>query len=383
MWYVVGIDNLTTYPSILTFTNMRRYIYHYLLLCVLLATSCKETEEAVLHESLVGSPVELDNSNNTKFSRLLFGNILISEGFHKSGYYGNVIIGNKIGEPDSLFTIGNGHNEFQSLAFAKGINNSLCLLNYPNTANKLLACIVIDSTKNINAIKDDTHWKKYSLEKIPATMFVSDHFVVLSDSVLLIAGAPVDAIGHIMSLVNYKNQTIQPLDFWPDDGVKCDSLPKHGIYTHYCQLQGNNKGRFIYVCGRERYAFIFSIEGNRINVIKDLYTIYSDYKSDRSKLNYITKTRTAEEVRCASNDKNIYSLLVECDKNGNKREKWNPFLFGNTIEVFDWDGKKQRVIHLDNYGQRIFVSEDNKTLYLFNDDYDEGSPKIWIYKLNN
>ena len=65
------------------------------------------------------------------------------------------------------------------------------------------------------------------------------------------------------------------------------------------------------------------------------------------------------------------------------REYKNPFIFGNTIEVFNWDGVKQQVIHLDEYGQNIMLSKDNKTLYLFSDySEDISEPFIYSYDLD-
>ena len=32
-----------------------------------------------------------------------------------------------------------------------------------------------------------------------------------------------------MSVIDYKNQTVKPLDSWPNDDLKSDSFPKHSI----------------------------------------------------------------------------------------------------------------------------------------------------------
>jgi len=61
----------------------------------------------------------------------------------------------------------------------------------------------------------------------------------------------------------------------------------------------------------------------------------------------------------------------------------DPFSIGNTIEVYDWDGVKQQVIHLDKIGKVIMLSEDSKILYLYSDYMQDGSDAyishtIWI-----
>ena len=54
---------------------------------------------------------------------------------------------------------------------------------------------------------------------------------------------------------------------------------------------------------------------------------------------------------------------------------------GNMIEVYDWDGNLEKTIKLDNYGKYIKVTEDDKLLYLFSEDWETGEPQIWVYDL--
>ena len=51
----------------------------------------------------------------------------------------------------------------------------------------------------------------------------------------------------------------------------------------------------------------------------------------------------------------------------------------------DWDGNMKKRIKLDHSGQRVLLSDDGKTLYLFTDDYYEGdiNPQIWSYDINS
>lgn len=134
--------------------------------------------------------------------------------------------------------------------------------------------------------------------------------------------------------------------------------------------------------GRDRFAFVFSIEGNHVNVIKTLYEVYPDYKEDERKQSYIIKHYRPEGMDCAVSSKNVYLLLTDSDKEGNKLKEFRDPLYGNTVEVYDWDGNKQKVIHLDKLGQRIMISDDNSTLYLFVRDYRAEKHEIWSYDLN-
>ena len=154
-----------------------------------------------------------------------------------------------------------------------------------------------------------------------------------------------------------------PLEFWPNDGIEIETMVKHAVYTDNSLVFGNGNGRYCYQCGEERFVFIFSIDNNKVNVIKKIYTVYPDYKTEDGQ-NYRMKSRRPETLSCAVNSNYIYILLREFDKEGNKRDEWKPDLYGNIVEVYDWDGNKQKEIRLDHYGQRIMLSEDNK-MHLF------------------
>lgn len=359
----------------------------YLTFVTSIAVSCTENREVnILSEAITGSPVKMCSSNVDMGIQDLFGDITISNNvFDTQVLYGGYLTSKEWGKQDSLFKIGLGHNEFQRLVFGKGKNNSILLLNSPFEASKLTSLTTIKNTDSIDAIKNDAKWVKYELSCLPSFRCVAENFVSLSDTTILILGAPYSQIGHIMSIIDYKNQKVMPLEYWPNDGVDCDSLPKHSLYTDYCRLFGNDKGRFLYQFERERFAFIFTIEGAKVNNVKTLYSTFTEYKSDGSKLNYIQKRQSPKRLTCAVNNKYIYALLKDSDRKGNKLDEWkNPYVYGNTIEVFDWDGKKQKIIYLDKYGQRIFITEDNNMLYLLTDDFfEDGSrPEIWVYNLN-
>lgn len=89
---------------------------------------------------------------------------------------------------------------------------------------------------------------------------------------------------------------------------------------------------------------------------------------------------------CSNNDR-IYLLYKDSNCKGEKKEKWDmkdPFPMGNTVEVYDWDGVKQQVIHLDKFGQSIKLSEDGKTLYLYSGWMSNGSDSyIYSYDLSS
>ena len=76
--------------------------------------------------------------------------------------------------------------------------------------------------------------------------------------------------------------------------------------------------------------------------------------------------------------------MKEFDYKGEKLEKWSTSIYGNIIEVYDWEGIKKVIIKLDHYGQRIMMSDDKTKLYLLSDGFwDRDKPKfeMWTYEL--
>lgn len=354
---------------------MKRNIY-FLFLTVI-AISCVSNQKVNDVIELYGQRVEGDTAYYGSSPILLYDNYLIS---HSDDATSKCIISlledNSLKSSQPIFDVGNGKNEFHNIAVAKGLDSELYVMDYPNSCNQLLSLTKISNTKTISSIKDSKAWKKYSLTDIPSIRCVFDAFLSLSDSTVLVPGSTYNEIGHILSVIDYKKQTITPLNYWPADGVKCDSLAKHSIYTDNCRIYGNNDNLFLYVCGEERFAFIFAIEGNNIKVKKELYSTFPDYKGMGG--NYMINARSGKSLVAAANNKNIYAFLVE------DKLKDNCVLrSGNIIEVYNWDGMLEKTIKLDKSGDFIKVSENNDLLYLFSNNTESGESELWMYDIKD
>ena len=343
-----------------------------------------ESEDVVNEISLTGKRIQIPNEQIDKYPEIIINNILISQMYT---YYGSVLTQHGWNESDTLFCLGNGHNEFLCPEIAKGTDKSLMILDKPSIGNALKSLTIIKTTDNIKAIKETSKWKKYDLSDVTAFRTTCSSFVQLSNSSILVAGGPFNDIKHLFSIIDYKKQKATPLKYWPDDGVKCEDLVKHSVYTDNSRLYGNGNGHFLYLCKWSRFAFVFTIDGKNIDIIKYLFSDYPHYTSDEQGLNYVFKQKTAspERLCCATSCDRIYFLLLDSDCKGRKFDKYETStIYGNTIVEYDWDGNKQRIIHLDHYGQNILLSEDNKTLYLLtNDYYDYQVPEIWSYDLGS
>ncbi len=333
---------------------------------------------------LKAQAIDADTANNNMYTRCIVGNICISrEIYGKEDFYGSIIENGKESAPELIFRTGHGRNEFGNMVvLGRKENNSLLILDNPSARPKSLT--TISEMDSIESIKNTKKWETSSLTELMPFRYTGENFYSITDSTILVAGAPWHNIGHIFSIIDYKNKSVLPLKFWPEDDIKIDSLVKHSIYTNHSYIFGNGNGRYLYKCGAERFAFIFEIEGDKVNVVKNLYTVYPNYYT-QDKQNFKYKSRKAEELKATVDNKNIYILLTEYDKDGVKREEWRPDIYGNIIEVYDWDGNKQKEIQLDHYGQRIILSDDHNKIYLFSDDYfgDEFNPEIWVYDLRD
>lgn len=348
----------------------------YLLLSVIVF-SCTPNQKKINDVTeLNGKRVETDSAYYGTSPILMYDNLLMSQSnATTSRCVVSILEDGRLKNSQYIFDVGNGNNEFHDIAIAKGSSSNLYVLDYPDSGNKLLSITQISNINSIDAIKNQETWKKYSLTALPSIRCVFDTFISLSDSTILVPGSPYNEIGHLLSVINYKNQTVIPLNYWPVDGVKCDSLAKHSVYTDNCHIYKNNDNLFLYTCGEERFSFIFTIEGNNIKVKTKLYSTLPDYKCIGNG-NYMINARSGKSLVTDANDKNIYAFLVEDKLENNYFSR-----IGNIIEVYDWNGVLKKILKLDKYGNFIKVSEDNNTLYLFTNSTKSGELELWMYDI--
>ena len=343
---------------------------------------------------LTGREVKNNISDWGTSPKFQIGNKLIAIGDNYTKFYCSELTDNELTKEELFVKMGDGDNELGFFdRFAKRPDNSIVTMNFAgNHIVTLKDIVVIPNSKSLADMKNFSSWKRYDLSRIEKFIFNFDKFYSLSDSTILMCSAPFNDCKHLFSIMDYKNQKIIPLDFWPEDGVNVSDRVKLSVYTNYSEVYGNGKGHFLYKCGRsERYSFVFTIDNdNKVNVVKDLYKVYPDYKA-RDEWNAMLLSPLSEELRVAADDNNICMLRVDSDPEGKfygkmSLENYSPHIYGNVVELFDWDGNKKNVLYLDHYGQRIFLSDDGKKLYLFSDNNHLNTPKepyIWVYDISN
>lgn len=340
---------------------------------VTLLCSCSKHNNVTNEESLKGNIVTPNSKNEGKWPLYLFGDVLYA--VDKDNVVAGELNKNAWQRADPIFLIGHGHNEFGRVVLSQDNDGTLYVLNRPFEGNQLLGLTKIPHAENLDIVKDETKWEKYDLGQMPALMFDGRNFVVLSDSSILVTGAPAEDMCHVFSIIDFKNQTVTPLDYWPDDGSPSEHISQKLMrYTYECGLLGNGKGKFLYWNGWGMLAFIFTIDGTKTNILNYMYSDPFPFK----------EKPTTERIACCADNNRIYLLLRDSDGRGKKLDKYEyPFIFGNTIEVYDWDGVKQQVINLDYYGQSIMISKDGNTLYLLTEYSEEiEEPHIYSYDLS-
>lgn len=364
----------------------KNFILPLLFAASMLFSCASSNEDQIEPENLVGKKMISVSANNDKYPCFVMNNdLLISSSVVDHSFYCSTLKENKWDKAEILFERGNGHKEFHNIGLCDGPNNSLWVLDCPMSANALYSLTSIPDTRSMSAIRNKDSWDRYDLKGISNFLCFAENPVMVSDSTFLVLGAPCNDLGHLFSLVNFKTQKVTPLNFWPNDGIKCDIIPKASLYLCNSKIYGDGKGHYLYHCSRGRYAFLFSIDGNNVNVIKTIYSDYPIYGMDNSKLNWVINASSykPKELRSTATKEKIYVLLIDCDKNGKKYEKLptNRFMLGNVVEIYDWEGNKERVLHLDKCGTLISVSRDNKKLYLHDGTSTMDEP-IWVYDLD-
>ena len=267
------------------------------------------------------------------------------------------------------------NNDLEWLRFSQGNNGELFMLNLPVSSTvfkgNLKSLIKISNADNIATIKDQTKWETYDLKNVSGFAPRSLGYVALSDTTFLIAGMVENDIKRVFSVIDFKNQKFTPLDYWPK-GEGASDTTKCMHYVSNCTILGNGKGKVLYQNPWAKLAFIFKVDGTKVNILSDLYT------------DTLTPTQPTECLSCCANGDRIYMLVRDRNQKGEKCKEEDRDIFGNTVEVFDWDGVKQQVIHLDNYYKEIMVSGNGNTLFLLPGmTEDIVKPAIYSYDISN
>ena len=354
---------------------MKKNLFWILLSVLSCACSEPKPNVNVCNEYFLrGQEVKYDSANEDLWPMYIYGDAMIARSTNMNYYVGK--IAKDEWQKSVVFLKNDEHNEVEFPNFFQSNKGKLFMLNQPMSGMKLSSLIKNPDADNTATILDQKKWKTYDLKKMQGVMNVASSSVVLSDTTILTALNDTNDIKRLFSILDFKNQKTIPLDYCLEDESPNDMVRWYNNVAN-CTILGNGKGHFLYKNPSAKDAFIFSIEGTHVNVLDTLYSY-----------TYPPGKFTIERLSCCANNDRIYMLILDSDNKGEKlndsdSKEPHPYLFGNTVEVYDWDGVKQEVIHLDNYAQRIMLSGDGNTLFLFAQTDEIIKPAIFSYDISN
>ena len=361
---------------------MRKKLIITMMLALITLTGCTSQTSVPFDVYLEGQLVNTD-ANKGLWSKWMFGDRIYALD-HDLNVYSGKLTKSEWQKAEKILVQGHGENEFGDMVLSQGSDGTLYVVDHPFEGmmgeSSLVSLTKILHPDELGTTKAPARWEKYDLTKLSDFNQIGE-FVVISDSTFLTTGAPVKDMHHVLAVVNYKKQTVTPLDYWPNDSTP-EVLTDQKLMT-YIDGSGvacNGKDRYLYWDDSGKLAFIFTIDGEKVNILHQIY-------SDQLPIPGIAKTPSTERIHCVANNDKIYLLYKHSNRKGETMEKYDlkePFPWGNSVEVYDWDGVKQQVIHLDKFGQEIMLSDDGKTLYLYSGFIDDQTaPYIYSYDLDS
>lgn len=332
-------------------------------------------------EHLTGTKINIDSLHLRSYPKILIADTLISSTpLREANYCVSVFRNDSLITLGTIFPKGNGYGEYHSVRLGVDSKESLSILDVIGSSS-ILKRFERNYVGGFLRNNTEVMLSANNVPEMSPLRYVTDNFINIDDSTILINGSPYDNPDHIFSKVNLRNGKIEPLDFWPSDGYEGSSLPKQSIYTDNAViLKGSDK--YLYKCGEERYAFIFSIIGDQIKVEKELFNELPDYEQSSDGLNYNLKSRSIRNLECDVTDENIYVLLVEKNSKGEIAANWTESDSGNEIMVYDWDGNIKTKLVLNKVGTDIKVTNDNKIIYLFSDNPNNGEKDVYAFSID-
>ncbi len=330
-------------------------------------------------ERLFGKIIQSDSVFTRAYPKFLKGDTLISSTWSKDANYCVSVFRN-----DSIITLGDvflkGHGQGEYMDVALCVDKTtMSVFDIEMGSGHPIAYLKMPVSNALaRQHQDSPRLKKFP--EMDALRFVNNSFVETKDGMLLIAGTTWKDPEHIMSLIDPATDRIIGIDYWPEDEYKGLPLPKNGVYTDNARIFRNGD-KYLYKCGEERFAFIFTLKGEKLHLEKKLFDELPVYEAAPDGLNYNLKKRSIRSMEVDANAHNIYVLLEEKTASGSEPSNWTESGWGNQVMAFNWSGNLERVIELDHLGTNIKVSFNNKKLYLFSEDVNTDEKMIIYYDL--
>ncbi len=279
---------------------------------------------------------------------------------------------------DSMYTVlhfgrrGSGPDEFMRAAI--GIANDKTPYLIDNANGSLKAAKI--------SVKDDGHADVSLFPSLSekGMSFVSSDFIVKDDSTLLLIAAPWDNPQNFFGQYNLRNGAFTPLRYWPEDGFEGSRHSKFRYYADNSRIFSNHHGKYLYSAGNGQTAFIFTIDGEDVDVEHILYDEPPHYEADASGLNY-DYYYNGLEYGVTANDSIIIFLHREFKSDGRRPGEVEYGEYGKELTVWNWDGENIGSYELDNYVYSVALNSSDNKFYATGTDPETGEDLMWRYRL--
>lgn len=204
--------------------------------------------------------------------------------------------------------------------------------------------------------------------------------IPLSNNRILFIGGDINDLKQIFSIIDIQNKKLIPLDYWPDDGFRGNDFIKSNIYSDNAQLFTNYNGKYVYCTGPNRNAFIFTLDGQHVNIEKTLFDNPIKYEAASDGINY-KYDPDPERLRMKATPDAIYFLMIDKDARGADAKSYAKSNYGDIVLKYDWNGNLQNKYRLDRVVFNINVTDNDSTLYCQTENPETGETLMYRYSL--
>lgn len=322
-------------------------------------------------DEITGTRIEISPDYTGTYFISVYDNILLSSSYDP-GYLceAGEFVGDSLKPKGMLIKRGVGPDEATSIALCIPSRDSLLVISEGGDSKFSFSTMKVDSARFVD---------RYPTQSKTNYMWVFDTFVMENDTTLLGFITRADSADNIIGRYDYKNSRLSKVDYWPDGAKDAPSMPTFMMYASNSQLLSNGKGRYLYSVGLHPYAFIFSLDDEKLTDKVTLYEKEIKYGADADGLNFTMPELPKEMLKVTSDSSCIYILENRYNANGEAPKAAELGNYGNIVKVFDWDGNLLRTLKLDHLGGNILKDPKSDYFYLFTKDPDTGDPAIWRY----
>lgn len=322
-------------------------------------------------DEITGTRIEISPDYTGSYLIGVYDNILLSSSYDpdylcEAGEF----VGDSLKPKGMLIKKGVGPDEATRVALCMLSRDSLLVVSEGGGSKFSFSTMKIDSVRYVD---------RYPTQSKTNYMWSFDSFVMENDTTLLGLITIPESADNIIARYDYKNSILSKVDYWPDGAIDAPSVPTFMMYSSNSQLLSNGRGRYLYSVGLHPYAFIFSLDDEKLTDKVALYEKEIEYGVTPDGLNYTTSSLPKEMLKVTSDSSCIYILEKRYNVNGESPKTMEPGNYGNIVKVFDWDGNLLRTLKLDHFGGNILKDPKSEYFYLFTKDSDTGDTAIWRY----